>query len=537
MNSFAPRRANGIPRSYIGSAIRYFCRPLPRDKVHPIDYRFTRMEQLPLFVNLRGKRCLIAGGGAVAARKAKLLLRAGADITVVATAVSDELKALGERLTIVEAPFSADLCRGAALVIAATDRDDLNRQVAAAARMENVWCNVVDDPVRSTCLMPAIVDRSPVVVAIGTAGTAPVLARRLKRQIESWLPGGIGALATQAGRWRQMVKRRFPTMRGRLRFWQRFFDGPVAQHLLAGRLADAERGFRAELLALTGPGETSVGEAYIVGAGPGDPELLTLSGLKLLSEADIVLYDALVSAEILDFARKDATLIPVGKRPGESAEQCHINALLVRLVESGRRVCRLKGGDPMIFGRGGEEADALAAAGLPYRIVPGISAAVGCAAAAGIPLTRRGVSSSVTFATAIVDTSSEPDWTLLARPGQTLAIYMTVRSLDRVTTELMARGMPADTPATVVEKGTTPEQRIIEADLASVARTSAAYRVRSPAILFVGDAVAHGSRLGHRKRLADGAVANSARDRSAPAISARAASADRNARAPHGAIH
>lgn len=510
--------------------------------MHPIDYRITLMEQLPLFVDLRGKRCLIAGGGAVAARKAKLLLRAGADLTIVATAVSDELRALSDRLTIIEAPFSADLCRGAALVIAATDRDGLNRQVAAAARLENVWCNVVDDPVRSTCLMPAIVDRSPVVVAIGTAGTAPVLARRLKRQIESWLPGGIGALATQAGRWRQLVKKRFPTMRARLRFWQRFFDGPVAQHLLAGRLADAERGFRAELVALTGPAETSAGEAYIVGAGPGDPELLTLSGLKLLSEADVVLHDALVSAEILDFARKDATLIPVGKRPGGSTEQSHINALLVRLVERGLRVCRLKGGDPMIFGRGGEEAAALAAAGLPYRIVPGISAALGCAAAAEIPLTRRGVSSSVTFATAIVDTSSEPDWTLLARPGQTLAIYMTVRSLDRVTSELMAHGMPADTPATVVEKGTTPKQRIIEADLASIARTSAAYRVRSPAILFIGDAVGHAARFGRRANVTGAGPARSAAHRSATvtgtsAAHTRATTGIPKAGTANGAIH
>lgn len=457
------------------------------------------MEHFPVFLKLRGKPCLIVGGGDVAARKAKLLLRAGAAITVVAPALGADIRVLTGDLCLVEARFSPEMCVGQKLVIAATNDQRVNQRVANAAENAGIFCNVVDDLAPSTFIVPAIVDRSPLIVAIGTSGTAPVLARRLKTQIESWLPSRIGELAAQAGVWRDRVKRRFPKLRDRLRFWERFFAGTVSSHLLAGRHRDAERAFMKSLLQPAAIPKEATGEAFIVGAGPGDPALITLRGQKLLSEADVVLYDALVSVEILDYARKDATIRYVGKRPGEPDRQPHINELLIKLVREGHRVCRLKGGDPLVFGRGGEEAAALAAVDLPYQLVPGISAALGCAASAGIPLTHRGVSSSVTLATGIVDTSSEPDWRLLARSGQTLALYMGIRSLASITDRLIEHGMSKNTPAALVENGTTLHERVIQADLGSISRTSVRYRVRSPAILYVGDSVGLRAQLGHNE--------------------------------------
>lgn len=448
------------------------------------------MKLLPLFADVENQRCLIVGGGVVAARKARMLLRAGADVTVVSERMSPDIRALNdERLRLVEASFHPDVLNDYRLVIAATDDDRTNRAVADASASANVLCNVVDNLSLSSFIVPAIVDRSPVVVAISTGGAAPVLARRIKRMIETWLPARIGALAERAGRWRHLVKRRFPNGRARLRFWERFFDGAIAEHLLAGRERDAEHAFRREILTTDLAAERPTGEAYIVGAGPGDPALMTVRAVQLLGQADVVLYDALVSPEILDYGRKDATYIPVGKRPGDSDKQADIAVLLVRLVKEGKRVCRLKGGDPLIFGRGGEEAAVLAKHGLPYQIVPGISAALGCAADALVPLTHRGLASSVTFATAIVDASSEPDWTLLARPGQTLALYMAVRSLEKVAAKLIDAGLPPDTPAAVVENGTRPDQRVIEASIEGIADAAGRRNVRSPALLFVGETV------------------------------------------------
>ena len=479
------------------------------------------MEHLPLFLNLKDARCLVVGGGAVAVRKIRLLRRAGAAVTVVAPAISRELRALtapadpstddpGPHITLVPERFSPRHCDGQQLVVSATGDGAVDRLVAKEAKDRGVWCNVVDDLDLSTFIFPAIVDRSPVVVAIGTSGAAPVLARRLKGQIESLLPARIGELAARARRWRDLVKRRIPAMVARRRFWERLFDGPIARHVLAGRPRRAERDFTRALLHPVA--EPACGEAYLVGAGPGDPGLITLRGRQLLSRADVVLYDALVSTEVLDYARKDATLIAVGKKPGDSDRQDGITELLVRFVAEGNRVCRLKGGDPLVFGRGGEEAAALAAAGLPFEIVPGISAALGCAASAGIPLTQRGVSSSVTFATPVVGRSEEPDWPLLARSGHTLALYMSVGAMATVTNDLIRHGMDETTPAAVVENGTSPRQRVIEADLATIARTSRAYRVRSPAILYVGASVALRGQLAPQSGAVAETVEGSARD-------------------------
>ena len=447
------------------------------------------MDHLPVFLQLNHRPCLVVGGGVVAERKTQLLIRAGAAVTVIARDLTDELVRLRDDGKIVHraGEFADRLLAGMRVVIAATDDSEVNRQVSRAAEDAGILCNVVDDGAASTFIVPVIVDRSPVVVAIGTSGNAPVLAQRLKSQIEAWLPARIGALATQAGRWRELVKKRFSTLQERRRFWQRFFDGPIAEHLLANRRQEAERALRLELIENVVPHTRSVGEAYIVGAGPGDPGLVTLRGQQLIGHADVVLYDRLVSDEILDFARKDAQRIFVGKTADSiSITQDEINEQMLALVRKGRRVCRLKGGDPFIFGRGGEEVQALANAGLPFQVVPGISAALGCAAYAGIPLTHRGISSSVTFATAKLDGDVAPDWKTLARPGQTLVLYMNVGWVADSARQLIGHGLPAETPVAMIENGTTDQQRVLRASLATIADDAVEARIRAPAVLIVG---------------------------------------------------
>lgn len=451
------------------------------------------MQHLPVFLKLAGKPCLVVGGGAVAERKVGLLLRAGAQVTVVAPALTAGLAALaGERRIRHRAADWHEALPGAPwLVIAATGDPAVNAAVARAAERRGVLCNVVDDGESSGFILPAIVDRSPVIVAIGTGGRAPVLAQRLKNALEAWLPARIGVLAERAGRWRALVRKRFSTPDERRRFWQRFFDGPAAQHLLAGRDGEAEALVRRELLGRAAGAEASAGEAWIVGAGPGDPGLLTLRAQQLIGRADVVLHDRLVSSAVLDFARKEAELIPVGKAAGRQlAGQDAINDLLVRLVRAGKRVCRLKGGDPFVFGRGGEEARALAAAGLPYEIVPGVTAALGCAAYSGIPLTQRGMSGAVTFATARLDGGARPEWAALVRPGHTLVLYMTAAAAAETAAELVRHGAAAETPAAIVEHGTTSRQRVISGTLADIGRKAQAAGVAAPALMIAGETAA-----------------------------------------------
>lgn len=456
------------------------------------------MDHFPVFLQLRHRPCLVIGGGVVAERKARLLLRAGAAVTIVAHELTDELAGLrdADRITHHAGTFTERMLEGMSIVIAATDDDATNKHISRAAHDAGILCNVVDNGDESSFIVPAIVDRSPVLVAIGTGGNAPVLAQRLKSRIEAWLPTRIDALATQAGRWRDLVKKRFASMRERRRFWQRFFDGPIAEHLLANRQQEAERALRLELIENVVPHSRPVGEAYIVGAGPGDPGLVTLRGQQLIGQADVVLYDRLVSAKILDFARKDAQLISVGKSADRvTISQRDINELLLTNVREGRRVCRLKGGDPFVFGRGGEEVQALAAAGMPYQVVPGISAALGCAAYAGIPLTHRGLSSSVTFATAKLDENRALDWRALARPGQTLVLYMGVGSIARSMEQLIEHGLAAGTPVAVVENGSTDRQRVLRGTLGTIADDALEARIRAPAIIFVGATAGLGKEL------------------------------------------
>ncbi len=450
------------------------------------------MDRLPIFLRLQDKPCLVIGGGIVAERKVRLLRRTGASISVLAPSVTKSLHdQIDQRLvTYLPGQYSSAGVADFWLIIAATDDAAFNRQIAADAEAAGKFCNVVDDNAGSTFILPAIVDRSPLIVAIGTEGNAPVLAQQLKNRIEAWIPERIGELATQAGRWRQLVKKRFTSTRERRRFWQRFFTGPIAAHLLAGRHSAADKAMRKELVGDVPTSIESRGEAWIVGAGPGDPGLVTLRAQQLIGQADVVLYDRLISKPVLDFARKEAELIPVGKRAGsQSMSQQDINQLLVKLVQEGNRVCRLKGGDPFVFGRGGEEALALAHAGLPFQIVPGISAALGCAAYAGIPLTLRGVSSSVTLATAKLADDIGPNWPQLLKSGHTLALYMGVASIADLRQQLSDANVAPDLPVAIVENGTTRQQRTILSSAAAMEDDAMNANIVSPAIVFVGESI------------------------------------------------
>ncbi len=464
----------------------------------PVETGGCALDRLPVFLRLAGKRCLVIGGGVVAERKVRLLLRTGATVTVLAPTATDALQRFADKDSVMWLRESyRDVDMGEYwLIIAATDDESINHEIAEAAEAAGRYCNVVDDNALSSFILPAIVDRSPVVVAIGTDGTAPVLAQRLKSQIEAWLPQRIGELAAQAGRWRELVSKGFDSLSERRRFWQRFFAGPIAGHLLAGRQQAAEKAMRAELLGEATRSNGPAGEAWIVGAGPGDPGLVTLRGQQLISQADVVLYDRLVSAPVLDFARKEAEMISVGKRPGSKLmSQTAINDLLIKLVRQGKRVCRLKGGDPFVFGRGGEEALALAEADLPFQVVPGITAALGCAAYAGIPLTHRGISGSVTLATAKLDDDVGPDWPRLLNSGHTLALYMGVNSVAEIRRQMLAHSVSNDMPIAFVENGTTNQQRTIISTVGNMQTDSAKAKISSPAMLFIGAAIRTAERL------------------------------------------
>jgi uroporphyrin-III C-methyltransferase/precorrin-2 dehydrogenase/sirohydrochlorin ferrochelatase len=465
------------------------------------------MQYLPIFASLTAQPCLVVGGGPVAERKVAQLLAAGARVTVNSPRLSPGLEAAAAagRIAVARKPFDPSLVPLQLLVIAATDDRAVNHAVAETARVALRLCNVVDDPEASTYISPSIVDRSPLLVAVSSGGQAPVLARLLRQQLESWLPARLGALAAWAGSWRERVKEKLPDVAKRRRLWEQVLAGAldarpgVAQDVLGGRLASAD----ATLTAALDAGEhraTGPGEAWLVGAGPGDPELLTLRGLYLLQHADVVLYDRLVAPALLAYARRDAELVNVGKTGGgPSTSQAAINALLIARAQAGQRVCRLKGGDPYVFGRGSEEALALADAGLPFQVIPGITAASGCGAYAGIPLTHRNQAHAVTFVTAHLgsgqETDQPPDWQRLAALGQTLVVYMAGRRLAEVSTALVRHGRPAATPAAVVMAGTTDAQLCVAGTLGDIAGKASAAGLTSPTILYVGDVVALRSRL------------------------------------------
>ncbi|BFM16205.1 siroheme synthase CysG [Maricurvus nonylphenolicus] len=448
------------------------------------------MDYLPLFFDLRKQPCLLVGGGTIAFRKARLLVRAGAQLHVVALQICDQLQ---ELITENDATFAlkaydpSDL-DNRKLVIAATDKLDLNEQVSTEAKSRNIPVNVVDNPELCTFITPAIIDRSPLMIAVSSGGEAPVLARQTRAKLESLIPSGYGRLAKLASRWRDKVKDAFADGDMRRRFWEEILSGTVAELTLNGNDSKAEELIEQKLAEAD---VNRTGEVYLVGAGPGDPELLTLRALRLMQQAEVVLYDRLVSEGVMDLVRRDADLIYVGKKRDKHAvPQGEINQMLVDLAKQGKRVLRLKGGDPFIFGRGGEEIELLAENSVPFQVVPGITAASGCASYAGIPLTHRDHAQSVRFITGhLRDNTINMNWSELVEPSQTLVFYMGLKGLPAICDGLIKAGRSPQTPAALIEKGTREDQRVFCADLSSLPGTIAAQEVHAPTLLIVGDVV------------------------------------------------
>ena len=449
------------------------------------------MRQFPIFLTVQDRPVLIAGGGEAAARKLRLLLKADAWVTVVAPDANDEILDLFEAGDIdwQARAFQPEDLAGVVLAYGATGIDTVDRQVAAAARKAGVPVNVVDRPDLSDFITPAIIDRAPITVAVSSGGTAPVLARGVKAAIERLLHPNLGRLAVFAERFRGAVKAVVPGGRARLRFWDAFFDGPIAARVLTGD----ETGAAEDMLSYVNRrGLEQDGIVHIVGAGPGAADLITLRGQRLLEQADVIVHDRLVGDGVLDLARRDADRIDVGKAPGRHpVPQDKINDILIAQARQGKRVVRLKGGDPFVFGRGGEELRALNAAGIRAEVVPGITAATACAAATGIPLTHRGHASAVTFVTGHKGDGDAPDvdWAALARSGATLAVYMGIGGAGTIANDLSHHGL-ADTPVAVIENGTRPDQRVFTGHVRGLDALVRANGITGPALIVIGNVTA-----------------------------------------------
>jgi len=467
----------------------------------------------PVFFDLNGLRVLVVGGGEVALRKVSLLERTGADITVVAPRIVPEL---GERgaagaIQLVSREFVPEDLNGARLVIVATSRRAVNRFIAKLCDARAIPVNVVDDRASSRFIVPAIVDRDPIIVAVSTGGTSPVLARRLRERLEASLPKRLGDLAVWLRGLRKTSRDRLRDTDERRRFFEAVVDGPAARRFIDGdphgALQIAQR-----LLATTSTAPRAAGEVALVGAGPGDPELLTLKALRVLQDADVIFYDRLVSNAILDLARRDAAKICVGKAAGgANITQAEINDLLIKHAAMGRRVVRLKGGDPFVFGRGGEELTALARARISFSVVPGVTSALGAAAYAGIPLTHRDHAHSVTFVTGHADKDGpEPDWRALASPKATAVFYMGLARLAHIVARLLEHGAAGARPAAVIAHATLPSQKVVSATLATIDGAVSAAALESPALLVVGEVVALSATLGWFNAVTDADMSRSA---------------------------
>jgi uroporphyrin-III C-methyltransferase/precorrin-2 dehydrogenase/sirohydrochlorin ferrochelatase len=449
------------------------------------------MNYFPLYFDLKQQHCLIVGGGVIALRKAELLAKAGAIIDVVAPVICEKLQqlAVSSGGICLQQNYAATDLDGKILVIAATDIDLVNRQVSEDAKVRQLPVNVVDNPQLCTFIVPSIIDRSPLVISVSSAGKAPVLARLLRAKIEAMVPMAYGRLADFAGSLRDEVKEKLATMDSRRFFWEKIFQGRVAELMLSGNESAAKKLFDTQLADMDNA--QPLGEVCLVGAGPGDPDLLTFRALRLMQSADVVLYDRLVAPEIVDLTRREAERIYVGKqRSLHSVPQHEINQLLIDLARQGKRVVRLKGGDPFIFGRGGEEIEGLAREGIPFQVVPGITAASGCASYAGIPLTHRDYAQSVRFVTGhLKDGSQNLNWTELVNPDQTVVFYMGLTGLAIICQKLIEHGRSADTPIALIQQGTTAEQRVVTATLATMPAIVIDFEVKPPTLIIVGEVV------------------------------------------------
>lgn len=450
------------------------------------------MDFLPVFLNIRGKHCLVVGGDEVAARKAALLLNAGARVTVVAPQLAEAFGQLPHRERLHHHPgeFTPDLLDDVELVMCALADEARAREVSEAARARHLPVNVVDTPHLCSFVMPSIIDRSPILIAVGSGGASPVLARLLRARLESMIPSAYGRLSALAARFRDQVKAKFKRPENRRMFWEKVFQGPVAEMMFAGQDEAAAATLQAMIEGEMEP-DARIGEVYLVGGGPGNPDLLTFRALRLMQQADVVVYDNLVSPAVLDMVRRDADRIYVGKKRADHAlPQEEINELLVRLAKEGKRVLRLKGGDPFIFGRGGEEIETLAENRIPFQVVPGITAASGVASYAGIPLTHRDHAQACVFVTGhLKDGTMNLDWDMLARPHQTIVIYMGLHGLPVLCQKLVEHGLPPETPAAIVQQGTTSKQRVVTGTLATLPALAEAAQLQAPTLIIVGTVV------------------------------------------------
>jgi uroporphyrin-III C-methyltransferase/precorrin-2 dehydrogenase/sirohydrochlorin ferrochelatase len=452
------------------------------------------MKYLPIFLDLKSQACLIVGSGEVALRKFETLRRAGADVTVVAPDLCPALQRQCDEGLIRHRRklFEPDDLDGMRVVIAATERREVNESVARAAMARGTLVNVVDSPDLCTFVLPAIVDRSPIVVAVSSGGASPVLARLIRAELETLIPAAYGRLAELAERFRQHVKDVIGNPVRRRHFWERVLRGPVAELVFSGRQAEAEARLSELLQDESGPAAHATGMVSLVGAGPGDPDLLTLRAFRVIQQADVVVYDRLVSREVMRLVRNDAERIYAGKqRSMHTLPQHEINRLLADLARSGKHVVRLKGGDPFIFGRGGEEIETLMQEGIPFQVVPGITAASGCAAYAGIPLTHRDHAQSCTFVTGHLKDGEITglDWARLVQPDQTLVVYMGLHGLEQICRALIQHGCEPDRPAALVQQGTTRQQRVIIGTVASLPGLCAANPVSPPTLVIIGGVV------------------------------------------------
>lgn len=447
------------------------------------------MRYYPVFLDFEGADVLVVGAGEIAARKLRLIARTAATITVVAPQAAPEVRAMADAsgITWHARKFRDEDVAAQRYIVAATADAALNRHVAGLARARNIPVNVVDDAAACTAITPAIVDRDPVVVAIGTEGAAPVIARRLRERIESLLSPRLGSVARFIREHRVAINDAVPAERRR-QVWEHLLDGPGAAAVEAGDLSQAMDALKVA----TRNTEASAGHVALVGAGPGAPDLLTLRALRLMQDADVVLHDRLVPAPVMELVRRDAERINVGKQQGRHpVPQQRINELLIEQARAGKRLVRLKGGDPFIFGRGGEEITDLAAAGVTFEVVPGVTAANACSAYAGIPLTHRDHAQSVIFVTGHRKADGELSlpWATLARPAQTVVIYMGLGSLDESMQALLAADCPPDRPVAVVQDGGLPGQVVVTGRVDNIGQRVEQARLRSPALVLIGDVV------------------------------------------------
>lgn len=473
----------------------------------------------PVFTRLEGKKVVIVGAGDIAARKIALLQGTGAVITVGARHIGSAVLELASasRLVLLNGEYDPQWLDEAWLVIAATNQRALNERIARDAEARRIWVNVVDTPELCGFQVPAMVERGPLTVAISSGGHAPVIARRIREQLETLLDHSLGALITLAARYRPKIRQARPGLAQRRRFYEWLLDGPVMQAVSSGHTQQAQNDIEA---ALDSPESARPGHVSLVGAGPGDPGLLTLKGLRALNQADVILYDRLVSPDILDLARRDATRISVGKQLGEDHEatQKRIHELMRQHAEQGLRVVRLKGGDPFIFGRGGEELQYLRQHGIGYDVVPGLTSALAGAAYAGIPLTHRDHAQALKLVTAHCQSDHDlQDWDALARPNQTVVFYMGVKQMASLTQNLLAHGRSRDTPIALIENATRPQQRVLHGTLSTMTALAREHSLKAPALIVVGDVTTLGQELAW--------FATPPRPRTAPELSAQALTA------------